>query len=199
MSGTFDFSTDLVLENSRACLHPMALNHYRDLQGFSHKEPGLWDYSLLSAAGDEALKHYIEKAIDMRRESQGYPFVVIDKKTGQVAGSTRFYQINFEHQSLSLGYTWFGNAFQRTGLNRHCKLLLLSYAFEEWQMERVEFRADARNAKSIAAMLAIGCVREGTLRNNCNAPNGRRSSAVFSILKSEWNRGVKKALQAKIH
>ena len=65
-------------------------------------------------------------------------------------------------------------------------------------MERVEFRADAKNAKSIAAMKGIGCTLEGTLRNNCSAESGRRDSVVLSIIRSEWEE-VKAVLKAKTH
>ena len=99
---------------------------------------------------------------------------------------------------MSIGYTWYGKEFQRTGLNRHCKLLLLTHAFEVLEMERVEFRADAKNARSITAMQGIGCTLEGTLRNDCTAETGRRDSVVLSIIKSEWLK-VKEALAAKTH
>ena len=128
----------------------------------------------------------------------GYPFLIYDKKTKKIAGSTRFYSINVYHKTLSIGYTWYGKEFQRTGLNRHCKLLLLTHAFEVLDMERVEFRADAKNARSIAAMQGIGCTLEGTLRNDCTAETGRRDSVVLSIIKSEWPK-VKEALAAKTH
>lgn len=76
--------------------------------------------------------------------------------------------------------------------------MLLSAAFEDFGMERVEFRADARNKKSINAMLGIGCVFEGTLRNNCSASSGRRDSVVLSIIKTDWEKAIKAALLKKI-
>ena len=124
--------------------------------------------------------------------------MVFDKKNQKIAGCTRFYGIDFHHKTLSIGYTWYGKEFQRSGLNRHCKLLLLTHAFEALSMERVEFRADAKNAKSIAAMKGIGCTLEGTLRNNCTAEYGRRDSVVLSIIKSEWEE-IKAVLKAKTH
>ena len=69
--------------------------------------------------------------------------------------------MDFHHKTLSLGYTWYGKKFQRTGLNRQSKLLLLTFAFEKLRMERVEFRADARNQRSLDAMKGIGCTLEG--------------------------------------
>jgi RimJ/RimL family protein N-acetyltransferase len=198
-SMTFDFTSDLILENERVQLRPLNATDETFLLPFSLKEPELWEYSLLSAAGEEKLQNYLKTALELRENKTAYPFLVFDKKTGKVAGSTRFYAMDFYHKSLSIGFTWYGKKFQRTGLNRHCKLLLLTHAFEELNMERVEFRADAKNAKSITAMQAIGCTLEGILRNNCTATTGRRDSAVLSIIKNEWEATIKRALQAKTH
>ena len=77
---------------------------------------------------------------------------------------------------------------------------MLTYAFESWGLERVEFRADVRNEKSILAMKAIGCIEEGVLRNNLPLESGgRRSSIVLSILKDEWFTGVRELLRKKIY
>lgn len=196
---TFNFSTDFTLENNRVQLRPLVKTDIALLLPFSLKEPSLWKYSITSAAGEEALTSYLESALALRETEKGYPFLVYDKQHQLVAGCTRFYGMDFYHNTLSLGYTWYGEKFQRTGLNRNCKLLLLTYAFEELKMERVEFRADARNKRSIEAMKAIGCTLEGTLRNNCTADIGRRDSVVLSILKEEWEAGLKQKLIEKIH
>ncbi len=112
----------------------------------------------------------------------------------------RFYDINPAFKTLQLGYTWYGRKFQRTGLNRHCKFLLLSFAFEDLGMERVEFRADNNNERSIAAMKSIGCKVEGVLRSHMPTrdPNVRRDSIILSILKDEWFGGVKENLERLI-
>lgn len=192
---TFNFKKDLILENKRIQLRPLSLSDHAFLLPFSLKEPDLWTYALNSAAGEEQLEKYLRLALQFREEQTAYPFLIFDKKVAKVAGCTRFYNIDFHHHSISIGHTWYGKAFQRTGLNRHCKLLLLTYAFDDLKMERVEFRADAKNEKSIAAMKAIGCTYEGTLRNNCTAEKGRRDSVVLSVIKKEWKE-VKRNLEA---
>lgn len=194
----FNFKSDLILENERVQLRPLSFTDHAFLLPFSLKEPALWTYSLTSAAGEEKLEKYLQAALQLREEETGYPFLVYDKKNEKIAGSTRFYSINFHHKTLSIGYTWYGKEFQRTGLNRHCKLLLLTHAFEVLEMERVEFRADAKNAKSITAMQGIGCTLEGRLRNDCASETGRRDSVVLSIIRNEWQ-NIKKALMAKTH
>jgi RimJ/RimL family protein N-acetyltransferase len=180
------------LEDEVVVLRPLETTDFEHLLPISLAEPQLWQYSLTSAAGKEGLKTYLAQAIAGRASAKEYPFVVFDKRTHQYAGSTRFYDIQLNHQCLQLGYTWYGTSFHGTGLNKHCKFLMLQFAFEQMDMERVEFRADNNNAKSIAAMKSIGCTVEGILRSNCQLPDGkRRDSIVLSILKSEWNNSVK--------
>lgn len=189
-----------ILENERVLLRPIGENDFENLLPFSLKEPEIWKYGLVTAAGKDNLHRYIDSAIKNLEEKKEYPFIVFDKLTGRYAGSTRFYDIQQHWLTTQLGYTWYGKDFQRTGLNRHCKLLLLTYVFEEWGLERCEFRADTNNAASIAAMKAIGCVEEGVLRNHMpTASGGRRDSIIMSILKSEWDGGVKELLQNKIY
>ena len=195
----FDFSQPIKLENERVILRPLEQNDFTYLLPFSENEGDLWNYSLTPAAGAKNLQTYIDTALVAKDKLQAYPFVVFDKKTQKIAGSTRFYDIQITHNVLSLGYTWYGKEFQRTGLNRNCKYLLLSYAFDTLGVDRVEFRADLRNVKSIHAMKQIGCIQEGILRSNCSASNGRRDSIVLSILKPEWNQQVKTYLQSKLY
>ena len=195
---TEDFTRNIMLENDRVLLRPLAMTDMDILMNFSLNEPELWTYSLTPASGIENLERYLSKAIHDRKEGKSYPFLVIDKTTNEVAGSTRFYDYNALYKTVQLGYTWYGKKFQGTGLNKHCKYLLMNHAFESWQLERVEFRADATNKRSIAAMKSIGCIEEGILRSNCSSPNGRRDSIVLSILKNEWQEGVKQLLEGKL-
>lgn len=195
----FDFLQPLTLENERVLLRPLEQKDFDQLLFFSENEPTLWDFSLTPASGKDNLHNYINTALSEKSKSQAYPFVVYDKLNQKIAGSTRFYSIQNTHSTLSIGYTWYGKEFQRTGLNRNCKYLLLRYAFEQLGAERVEFRADLRNEKSIKAMKEIGCVEEGVLRSNCKANDGRRDSIVLSILKDEWRQKVKKLLASKLY
>ena len=194
-----DFEKEYILENERVLLRPLQESDAEHLLYFSLNEPELWTYSYQQADGEENLKRYIENALLCRKTKTEYPFIIFDKKTQQYAGSTRFYDIQIPHQSLEIGYTWYGKDFQRTGLNRHCKLLLLSFAFETLGAERVALRADNNNKRSIAAMKAIGCIEEGVLRSHLILPNGRRrDTIVLSILKEEWFTDVKDGLVKKI-
>jgi len=192
------FSRNIILENERALLRPLEENDFEHLLPYSLIEPDIWQYGLVTAAGAENLRSYINNAVQKRNEKKEYPFIVFDKKANTYAGSTRFYDIQQAFLTTQLGYTWYGKNFQRSGLNRHCKLLLLGFVFEEWELERLEFRAHAGNERSIQAMKDIGCTVEGIHRNDVPlAIGGRRNSIVLSILKDEWFGGVKEMLQKK--
>ena len=194
-----NFNESYQLENSCVLLQPLQHIHAENLLHFALEEPEIWIYSLVPVAGEQNLRNYISQALDARAQQKEYPFVVFDKRTGAFAGSTRFYDIQVANKVLQLGYTWYGKKFQGTGLNKHCKYLLLEFAFEELGMERVEFRADNNNARSVAAMKSIGCKVDGVLRSNMPMPTGgRRDSIVLSILKPEWEQTVKVALYKKL-
>lgn len=194
------FQEQPILENERVLLRPIRENDFDNLLPFSLNEPDIWKYGLITAAREENLRNYISGAVKNMKEKKEFVFIVFDKKTNRYAGSTRFYDIQQEYLATQLGYTWYGKEFQRTGLNRHCKLLLLTWVFEVWGMERLEFRAHSDNEKSITAMKAIGCVVEGTLRSHMPTVDGsRRDSIVLSILKQEWFACVRELLQQKTH
>ncbi len=194
----FQSTNNYVLENDRVVLRPLIEEDLIHLLPFSVHEPELWNYSLIPGDGEENLKQYLTVALANRLKGESYPFIVYDKNRGQFAGTTRFYDIQPQHNTLQLGYTWYGKDFQGTGLNKNCKYLLLKFAFETIGVERVEFRADYKNKKSIAAMQSIGCTVEGVLRSNAIGSNGRRDSIVLSILKNEWFDTVEALLSEKM-
>nr|WP_315203455.1 GNAT family protein [uncultured Flavobacterium sp.] len=194
------FPQNTILEDELILLRPLELTDVDNLLDISLNEPETWKYSLVPANGKENLINYIQLAIKARENKSEFPFIVYDKKSGKYAGSTRFYDINLPFKTLQLGYTWYGKDFRGTGLNKHCKYLLLRFAFETLGMERVEFRADNNNQRSIEAMKSIGCKVEGVLRSNMPTYESdvRRDSIILSILKEEWFGGVKENLSKKL-
>ena len=199
MTEKFDCNNNYILEDDRVMLRPLQPEDSIHLLPFALHEPELWTYSLVSAAGEEGLQNYLEITFKARDEGKEYPFIVFDKQMNEYAGCTRFYDIQPELQTLQLGYTWYGKKFQGTGLNKHCKYLLLSFAFERIGMERFELRADNNNERSIAAMKSIGCKVDGVLRSNMpKRGGGRRDSIVLSILRNEWFEEVKDSLGKRL-
>ncbi|QHS59773.1 GNAT family N-acetyltransferase [Chitinophaga agri] len=195
----FNVSDHVVLEDERVILRPLVLADDDHLIPFVNTEPEIWKFSTVPPTGPGGMREYIRAATEARKEGKEYPFIVFDKQLQRYAGSTRFYDIQLKNSMLQLGYTWYGKDFQGTGLNKHCKFLLLQYAFERIDMERVEFRAAHTNERSIAAMKRIGCTVEGILRNcAANADGSRRSSIILSILKDEWFGHVKDGLHKQL-
>lgn len=186
MQQSLNFNS-IILENERVRLEPLQEEHFSSLVRFSLEEPSLWNYALQAGDSPEKMKIYIDSAIQDRLSGYAIPYLVIDKRTNTVAGSTRFYSINWFQKTASIGYTWYGKDYQRTHVNSNCKFLMLEAAFEQMGMERIEFRADALNTASIDSIKRLGAQIEGVLRQNMIRPDGtRRDSIVLSILKEEW-------------
>jgi RimJ/RimL family protein N-acetyltransferase len=199
MTLNFDPTAEYLLEDEHVLLRPLNESDLEFLLPYALNEPDTWKYSNVSAKGEEGMRNYIAGTMAAKAAGKEYPFIVYDKRSGTYAGSTRFYDIQPAFQTVQLGYTWYGEKFRGTGLNKHCKFLLLQFAFEVLDAVRVEFRADARNERSIAAMKSIGCIPEGILRQNMPMyDGGRRDSIVLSILKEEWENGVKENLKKKL-
>lgn len=195
----FEFTKDTILENERVLLRPLALADITFLEKYVLEEPALWKFSLVSIQNKTDLEKYIQDALHARSQQTAYPFIVFDKLTQSYVGSTRFYDIQLANGTTLLGYTWYSQKVWGSGLNQHCKFLLLQFAFDQIGLKRVELRADNNNKRSIAAMKKIGCTVEGVLRNHLPMPNGtRRDSIVLSILKEEWEVELKQKLEAQL-
>ncbi len=195
----FDFSKDYVLEDDRVIIRPITDQDLLFLSEYVINEPEIWQFSLVAIQKEEDLKGYIQTALQSRMDKSAYPFIVFDKAAQTYVGSTRFYDIQLASETTQLGYTWYGKKVWGTGLNAHCKFLLLQFAFEKMNFKRVEFRADNDNKRSIAAMQKIGCTVEGILRSHLPRPDGtRRDSIVLSITQEEWNNHVKVLIQSQL-
>lgn len=201
MSGleSFDTNQEYILEDQRVLLRPLEVEDWTYFQHLPETNPEIWQYSLMAIQKTADLKAYFQEALMARNNGNSYAFIVFDKLTNEWVGCTRFYDIQLKYRSTQLGYTWYKTSVWGTGLNVHCKYLLLQFAFETMQLERVEFRADFDNKRSIAAMKKIGCTIEGILRSHLPKPGGsRRDSIVLSILKKEWQATIKANLRLQL-
>lgn len=187
MSMKFNFKSNTILENDRVRLEPLLEHHFSSLLPIALQHPRLLEYSPSFFGTAETLQNYLDTAIQQRIEQSRYPFVIYDKLTASYAGSTSYGNIFTYHQRLEIGWTWLGKKWQRTGLNRHCKFLLLSHAFDTLGVKRVELKTDDRNVQSKKAIQGIGAKYEGKLRSHTLMTDGhRRDTVYFSILAEEW-------------
>ena len=196
---TFNFDSEITLENDVVKLRPIKLSDVKHLTTIS-LEPNIWDYSFVKGDGERNLTNYISEAIQARKNKTAYTFIVYDKRKQQYAGCTRFSEINTFLNTIRLGYTWYGKQFQGTGLNKHCKYLLFQYAFEIIGFERVGLSSYIENERSIYAMLSVGCKKEGVFRNMFPSVSGegRTDAILLSILKGEWFSTEKEKLNLKL-
>ena len=180
----FSFENKIVLEDDRVRLEPLTLKHKDQLLEFALQHPNLLEFSPSQIDSESSMVNYIETALQTKDR---LAFVIYDKKHQAYAGSTSYGYISNEHKKLQIGWTWINPKFQRSGLNRHCKFLMLQYAFEKLQFNRVEFITDSRNEKSRLAIQKIGGTFEGCLRSHIIMSDGfLRDSVYYSILKEEW-------------
>lgn len=192
------FPKDLSLQSSQVLLRPMLLSD-EDAFFSIAQHPELWKYFTKELMYRQQLQEWMADAFTMYQQQIRFPFTVIQKATGKVAGSTSLGNISFIDKRVEIGWTWYGNDFRSTGINTHCKFLLLQYAFEHLQFERVEIKTDFLNERSKAALKKIGASFEGVLRSHMQMPHGRRrDTAYFSILKNEWPY-IKQTVFANIH
>ena len=174
------------LENKRAKLLCLEAHHYRDLLPLS-KDVDLFVYGPSDISTPKKLRAYIKEALRLREIGSVLPFIIFDKAQNRFAGSTRFGHIDKKNKVVHIGWTWLGKDFRGSGLNAHIKYLMLQYAFEKLDYEKVEFRIDERNIASRKAVEKIGGTLEGILRSQIITKNGiRRNSCCYGILHEEW-------------
>ncbi|MBQ0146888.1 MAG: GNAT family N-acetyltransferase [Flavobacteriaceae bacterium] len=186
------------LSTQRIRLEIIQEHHYEPLKKYVLDE-NLWTYSTIRIKTEADFKKYFNQALRLTKQTTQRAFVVFDTSIQEYVGMTRLYAFDSTNKSTKIGFTWYAPLVQGTGINLHCKYLILNLAFEELDIERVELNADIRNIRSIAAMKKIGFQQEGILRKNIYLPDGhKRDTIVFSMLSNEWKSLYKKELEAKI-
>jgi N-acetyltransferase len=188
-----------VLSGRDVRLEPLEHRHIDGIVAAAVGDPSLYQWSPVPR-GKAAAVTYVDNALAWRDAGTAVPFAIIRGSDGEVIGSTRFW--NIEHWSwphghprhgrqlpdaCEIGYTWLTRSAIRTAANTEAKLLMLTHAFETWQVFRVCFHTDARNQRSRAALERIGGKFEGILRAHRMAADYiARDSVRYSIVAAEW-------------
>jgi RimJ/RimL family protein N-acetyltransferase len=176
----------VTLEGQYVRLEPLSLDHHSALCKVG-LDPDLWRWTTTSITTADQMRAYIETALDWELEGTALPFAAVEKRSGQVVGSTRFGSIDRLNRRVEIGWTWVARNWQRTPINTETKYLMLRHAFETLGCIRVEFKTDSLNERSRRAILRIGAKEEGVLRNHMICDNGRlRHTVYYSIIDSEW-------------
>tara|TARA_R110002020_G_scaffold214542_8_gene421604 strand:+ start:624 stop:1181 length:558 start_codon:yes stop_codon:yes gene_type:complete len=174
------------LENQIVRLSPLELAHVELLSPIASQDR-LIAYSPSNISTFSTLEEYIKDALMQYKLQTSIPFIIFDKRKMTHAGSTRFMHIDWTNKILHIGSTWIGKEFQGTGLNTAMKELMLDYAFNTMNFEKVEFRIDELNIKSRKAVEKLGAQLEGILRENVYLLDGfKRNTCCYGLLKKEW-------------
>lgn len=175
----------VTLEGRAVRLEPLRREHAAALASICEDEVFEFTSQVLRTQVD--LEAYIAAAAEAAGRGTEQPFFIRDRETGAPLGTTRYMTISRNDRNLEIGHTWLGRRAWRTRVNTECKFLLLSHAFEQLRVMRVQFKTDARNARSRAAIERLGAKFEGILRNHMLVRGGvARDSAYYSVIDTEW-------------
>ncbi|TET97472.1 MAG: N-acetyltransferase [Anaerolineales bacterium] len=188
----------VILTGSIVRLEPLSEVHVPDLAVVG-QDKTIWQFLPYGNINTEAKMYELVKML-LARAAQGtdLPFAVVLLESNQPIGCSRYLDIREDHRALEIGGTWYGRAYQRSGVNTECKYLLLKHAFETLGCIRVQFKTDVRNQRSQTSLERIGAVKEGVLRKQMIVEDGHiRDSIYYSIIDSEWP-SVKAKLDEKL-
>ncbi|MGH3087766.1 MAG: GNAT family N-acetyltransferase [Rubrobacteraceae bacterium] len=175
------------LEGSVVILEPLEARHEDALFEVARDER-IWRWMPSYSGRDRNVFHsWMELALEEAKTGARVPFATLENRSGKPIGSTSYLALRPEHRSVEIGWTWLAPEFWKTGANVEAKLLMLEHAFERLGCRRVEFKTDARNERSRAALEALPAKFEGVLRQHMVVRNGdRRDSAYYSVVDDEW-------------
>lgn len=177
----------IILEGEKVKLVPLDSAHFPGLLEVGKQEK-IWEHISINGSDKDRLTLHLKSAILKRGTGEQYPFTVFNVKNNCIIGSTMLHNIFPEHRKIEIGWTWYDPAYWRTGYNRECKLLLLTYCFETLKAVRVQLQTDEQNIRSRTAILGIGATFEGILRKERIKANGTfRNTAMYSITDDEWS------------
>lgn len=176
-----------ILENKRVLLRPLQEEDILLLWPLIEEQKDIFRWMTASIESQQDLELFIQKAVEDRDSKRSIPFTIIDKQRNEIAGSTRFGNIEWAHKRVEIGWTWLAPKYQATGINKAMKFLMLQYAFEILACNRVEIKTNELNKPSRKAIESIGAKYEGTLRSHIiNSDGTVRNTVYYSIIKEEW-------------
>ena len=176
----------ITLRDRWVTLEPLGRQHAPALE-LAAADGRLWKLAVTSVPAPGQATAYIDKALQAQATGTMLPFAVREAGSGQVVGTTRYYDMEPAMPRVAIGYTWYAKRWQQTHLNTACKRLLLEHAFTALGCVAVAFHTDLLNIDSQRAIARLGAQREGVLRAHKRRTDGSiRDTVCFSILASEW-------------
>jgi RimJ/RimL family protein N-acetyltransferase len=175
-----------LLENEHVELHPIAEGDREPLRRIAF-DSRIWKYFVSRVENDGDFDGFFDAMLADQAAGKRAVYIVVDRSTGEVAGSSSYGNLAEADRRLEIGWSWLGVDFQGKGVNRWVKYLLLQHAFDVLGAERVEFKTDILNVQARAGLRNIGAYEEGVMRSFNPMPEGRRRDAIYySVLRAEW-------------
>lgn len=184
------------LEGRLVVLEPLAAEHEEGLAAAA-ADPRVWRWMPVAADERDAFRRWLADALAEADAGRSAPYAIVLRETGEPVGSSRYLTLRPEHRGLEIGYTWHASRVWGIGVNVEAKLLLLEHAFERLGCMRVEFKTDARNERSRAALAALPARFEGIFAKHMLVHRGVRDSAYYAITDEDWP-SVKAALTTRL-
>ena len=185
-------------------LEPLTIDHVPALVEAASQDRSTFGFTAVPD-GIEEMLNYVQNLLGSHKAGQDVPFVQrrvnSEGSLGEVVGCSRFMNIAFPlartlsgvlvPDGVEIGGTWLAKSAQRTSINTEAKLMLMTYAFETWRVQRVAICTDERNEQSRRAIERIGGIFEGVLRSDrpswvASEKGKLRNTAVYSVVSAEW-------------
>jgi RimJ/RimL family protein N-acetyltransferase len=174
------------LEGRLVVLEPVHAEHEHDLREAA-ADPEVWRWMFMNGSTDDGFREWFAQALADEPAGTGVSFATIDRRSGRAIGSTRYLALRPEHRGLEIGGTWLARRAWGTGANIEAKLLMLEHAFERLGCMRVEFKTEALNERSRAALAALPAEFEGIFRKHMLVRDGEvRDSAYYAVTDDDW-------------
>jgi len=183
------------LVGPRVRLEPLASGHVAALVEAASEDQSTYAFTVVPQ-GLDAMSAYVEELLEEFDSGLIVPFVQVDARTSRVVGMTRFLTLRSRRghtlpYAVEIGGTWLAASAQRTGINHEAKFLLLTHAFDVWNVARVDIKTDNRNQRAKEAIARIGASFEGVLRHwqpsqVAGEESAYRDTAMYSITEEEW-------------
>jgi N-acetyltransferase len=187
-----------VLTGGIVRLEPLDAGHSAGLYTAA-RAPDIWAWIGESPASDpERWEGWFRDVLRSSADGEEVAFATLDARTSTPVGMTRYMALRPADRGLEIGWTWLTPAAWRSGANVEAKLLQMTHAFDRLRCVRVEFKTHAANARSRAAILALGAKFEGIHRKHRIVPGlGVRDTAWYSVIDDEWPE-VRERLRARL-
>jgi N-acetyltransferase len=182
----------------RISLIPIEEQYLDELSSFS-LNPVIWEHIALEICSREDLQRWYQRTVEETTRGNVFPFLIQRNSNHEILGTTRIFDLDGANKKAEIGMTWINPVYWGSKINTEAKLLIMRFAFYTLRLNRVQFRADERNLRSLKAIAKLGATLEAKLRSFKQRRDGSiGDSYLYSIISSEWPE-IEAKLMAHLH